>query len=284
MVTDVQSEALTERANGQEESSNVPDISISLEKLSLSFHLPDRSIVKVLEDVTFCVARGEFVSIIGPSGCGKSTILDLISRSIEYSGTDGSVTGTVTTRRLNERKPLGYVFQKDTLLPWRTLLQNVCFGLQLQGAGTTEQEVVARSFIDRAGLKGFEDHFPHQLSGGMRQRANVIRTLAYDPEIVLMDEPFGALDAHTKISLQQQLMDLWKGSGKTVLFVTHDLEEAILLSSKVILLSPRPATVRGVYPVDIPYPRSIAQLKLARSFHELYDRLWRDFCEGIGWL
>lgn len=257
---------------------------ISLDGVSLSYRLDDGTVLSVLHNVSFAVAPGEFVSIVGPSGCGKSTILDLISGSTAYADNAGSIVGKVRVVRGNPRKPLGYVFQKDTLLPWRTLLENVYFGLEIQHESRSEQKRIARSFIDRVGLQGFERHLPHQLSGGMRQRANVIRTLAYDPEIVLMDEPFGALDAHTRITLQQQVMDLWRGSGKTVLFVTHDLEEAIVLSSKVILLSPRPGTVKGVYTVDIPYPRSIAQLKLDRSFHALYDRLWKDFCEGLGWL
>ena len=258
--------------------------SVVFDRVSLAYHLEDGKILEILNDLTFSIGRGKFVSIVGPSGCGKSTILDVISGSTEFSSTPISIRGTVRTERREKQKPLGYVFQKDTLLPWRTLLENVCLGLEIQHMARIDQQRIAHSLIEKVGLQGFENHLPHQLSGGMKQRANVIRTLAYDPEIVLMDEPFGALDAHTRIMLQQQLMDLWRDSGKTVVFVTHDLEEAILLSSSVILLSPRPGTVKGIYPVDIPYPRSIAQLKLARSFQVLYEQLWKDFCEGLGWL
>jgi NitT/TauT family transport system ATP-binding protein len=235
--------------------------------------------VEVLRRVSLSVREGEFVSIVGPSGCGKSTILNIIAGL--WNPSDGPVEGTVSVRHDDPNRPLGYVLQKDTLFPWRTLLQNVSFGLQLGGVSKDERYARAREWIARVGLTGFEDHFPYQLSGGMRQRANIIRVLAYDPEIVLMDEPLGALDAHTRMVLQQQILDLWAGSKKTVVFVTHDLEEAILLGTRVVLMTRRPATVRTSRNVDLDYPRSIMDLKLAPEFRTIYEQLWKEFCESL---
>jgi NitT/TauT family transport system ATP-binding protein len=235
--------------------------------------------VDVLRDVNLTVGEGEFISIVGPSGCGKSTILNVVAGL--WNPEDGPLTGTVSVLHRDERRPLGYILQRDTLFPWRTLLQNVAFGLQLGGMPREQRYERARQWIARVGLAGFEDRFPHQLSGGMRQRANIIRVLAYEPEIVLMDEPLGALDAHTRMVLQQQILDLWAGSRKTVVFVTHDLEEAILLGTRVVLMSRRPASVRVTRDVPLDYPRSVMDLKLAPEFRALYEQLWKELCESL---
>jgi NitT/TauT family transport system ATP-binding protein len=179
------------------------------------------------------------------------------------------------------KQTVGYILQKDTLFPWRTLIQNVEFGLQIGGYPRQERESIARGWIDRVGLRGFEHRYPYELSGGMRQRGNIIRILAYGPEIILMDEPLGALDAHTRMILQQQIIDLWSSSRKTVLFVTHDLEEAILLGTRVVLMTKRPTSVRTSRKIDIPYPRTVMNLKLAPEFRAIYEQLWQDFCEVI---
>jgi len=235
--------------------------------------------VEVLRDVNLTVRAGEFVSIVGPSGCGKSTILNVIAGL--WSSNDGALAGEIAVHHNTPPRPLGYVLQKDTLFPWKTLLQNVSFGLQLQGAPREARHERAHEWIARVGLTGFENHFPYQLSGGMRQRANIIRVLAYDPDVVLMDEPLGALDAHTRMLVQQEILDLWEGSKKTVLFVTHDLEEAILLGTRVVLMTRRPASIRSSHAIDLAYPRSIMDLKLAPQFRAIYEELWKQFCESL---
>jgi NitT/TauT family transport system ATP-binding protein len=232
--------------------------------------------VDVLHDVNLVVREGEFVSIVGPSGCGKSTILNIVAGL--WSAADGPLHGTVSVDHGDWPQTVGYVLQKDTLFPWRTLIENVAFGLQVAGVSRREREARARAWIERVGLRGFEQLYPYQLSGGMRQRANISRILAYDPEIVLMDEPLGALDAHTRMVLQQQILDLWAGSKKTVVFVTHDLEEAILLGTRVVLMTQRPASVRTSREIELPYPRIVMDLKLAPEFRSIYEQLWKDFC------
>jgi NitT/TauT family transport system ATP-binding protein len=235
--------------------------------------------VEVLRNLNLTVREGEFVSIVGPSGCGKSTILNLVADL--WNPLDGPVKGTIAVHHEHLRRPIGYILQKDTLFPWRTLLENVSFGLELHGMPKRERYAIARKWISRVGLDGFEHNFPYQLSGGMRQRANIIRVLAYDPEIILMDEPLGALDAHTRMILQQQILDLWAASRKTVLFVTHDLEEAVLLSTRVVLITKRPAKVQNSRRVDIAYPRSVMDLKLSPDFRSIYEELWKEFCEAL---
>src|SRR5262249_51324318 len=215
----------------------------------------------------------------GPSGCGKSTILNIVAGL--WTAADGPLTGKVVVDHSERKQTVGYILQKDTLFPWRTLIQNVEYGLEIGGFPRRERESFARAGSERVGLRGFEDRYPHQLSGGMRKRGNIIRILAYGPEIILMDEPLGALDAHTRMMLQQQILDLWSASRKTVLFVTHDLEEAILLGSRVVLMTQRPASVRTSRNVEIPYPRTIMDLKLAPEFRSIYEQLWQDFCEVI---
>jgi len=225
------------------------------------------------------VREGEFVSIVGPSGCGKSTILNIVAGL--WSAADGPLTGKVVVDHAERKQTVGYILQKDTLFPWRTLIQNVEFGLQIGGYPRQERESIARGWIERVGLRGFENRYPYELSGGMRQRGNIIRILAYGPEIILMDEPLGALDAHTRMLLQQEIIDLWSSSRKTVLFVTHDLEEAILLGTRVVLMTKRPTSVNTIRKIDIPYPRAVMNLKLAPEFRTIYEQLWKDFCEVI---
>lgn len=255
-------------------SSTPTEPKILLENVSITFDSGSERL-RVLEDINLSVADGEIVTLIGPSGSGKSTILNVISDTLDAKGMrrDGRVTTSWRSRASNR---LGYVFQKDTLLPWRTLLRNVEVGLEIMGMPVAERHALAHEWIERLGLKTFEHSYPHTLSGGMRQRANIIRTLICNPEIVLMDEPFGALDAQTRLVLQQILIDLWQTSKPTICFVTHDLEESILLGNKVMLLSARPGRVRAVYEVDEPHPRNIIEFKATSSFQNLYHQIWND--------
>lgn len=231
-----------------------------------------------LSNATFDIQRGEFISLVGPSGCGKSTALNLIA---------GLLTPTQGSTR-HDGRPIddlnvgvGYVTQGDTLLPWRTLLDNVAYGLELAGIGRRERQDQARAFIRRVGLEGFERHYPHQLSGGMRKRALLIRTLVTDPELILMDEPFGAVDAQSRLVLQHDLLKLWRGSGKTIVFVTHDLVEGIALSDRVMVFGRSPGRVKSIHRIDLPRPRDVFKIHEAPGFDDLYQRIWRDVREEL---
>jgi len=248
---------------------------ISVEDLSLSFSQG----VEVLKDVSFEVGSGEFVTIVGPSGCGKSTVLNAIASLIGPG--EAVVTGSIHINDAEIREgrlgngALGYVFQRDTLFPWRTVLRNVEAGLELRGMPKSERETRARQLINLVGLAGFEQYFPHQISGGMRQRASLIRTLAYDPQVVLMDEPFGALDAQTRMSLQAELIRIWAARRKTIVFVTHDLAEAIMLGERVIVFSKRPGTVKRIVRIPFPHPRDPFELYGSREFADFQADIWR---------
>lgn len=231
-----------------------------------------------LEDVSLEVGCGEFLSLIGPSGCGKSTILNLVAGL--QSATEGSVLcDDRPVTKINTK--VGYVTQDDNLLPWRTLQSNVELALELRGVARKQREERSRELIARVGLAGFEGHYPGELSGGMRKRASIIRTLIYESDVILMDEPFGPLDAQTRLVLQADLLDLWERSGRTILFVTHDLVEAIALSDRVLVMSAAPGRVKRIHEVDIPRPRDVFHIHEAPRFNELYDRLWSDIREEI---
>ncbi len=218
------------------------------------------------------VAPGEFVVIVGPSGCGKSTVLNMVAGLFPPSAGEVLIDG----RRVSGVDPgVGYVTQQDNLLPWRTLLDNVELPLELavRKLPPEQRRAKALALIERVGLKGFEQHWPHELSGGMRQRINIIRTLSYEPRIILMDEPFGPLDAMTRGVLQQELLNLWSEQRKTVLFITHDLMEAIALGDRVVVMSARPGRVKAIETVDIPRPRVLAEVTRDPRFHRIHDRL-----------
>ena len=231
-----------------------------------------------LEDVSFTAQAGEFVSLVGPSGCGKSTCLNLLA------GLDDPSSGTVEhhgkpVRGVNT--DLGYITQDDNLLPWRTLLSNVELGLEFKGVPRDERQRRAHDFIDLVGLGGFEKHYPHELSGGMRKRAGIIRTLVYESDVVLMDEPFGPLDAQTRVILQSELLKLWDRSRPTVLFVTHDLVEAIALSDRILVFTSGPGTIKREYKVELPRPRDVFHIHETPGFSDLYDALWDDIRSEI---
>lgn len=235
--------------------------------------------VLALQDVAFDARPGEFVSLIGPSGCGKSTCLNLLA------GLDTPSDGTVShhgTPVHGVNTSVGYITQDDNLLPWRSLRGNVELSLELRGVPRRERRERAGEFIDLVGLAGFEDHYPHELSGGMRKRAGIIRTLVYDSDVVLMDEPFGPLDAQTRVILQAELLKLWQRSRPTVLFVTHDLVEAIALSDRILVFTRNPGSVKREYTVDIPRPRDPFRIHDAPGFAELYEALWDDIRAEIG--
>ncbi len=233
----------------------------------------------VIKDLSFSVPDGEFLTIIGPSGSGKTTLLNMIAQIDVANG--GEVRFQSKSAPINDPKSLnpglncqiGYVTQEDNLLPWRTTLQNVLFPLEVQGRLDAEGRARADMLMRTVGLAGFEGHYPHELSGGMRKRASLIRTLVYDPPVILMDEPFGALDAQTRAQLQEDLLRLWNLGRKTIVFVTHDITEAIALGDRTLVLSRAPAKIVGDHPITIPRPRDIRGIMTHPDFAALYQRI-----------
>ena len=221
-----------------------------------------------VKDVSCSFAAGEFSSIIGPSGCGKSTLLSLVAGLLEPTCGRISLSGEAAA---GIDPNLGFMFQKDTLVPWRTAIDNVMMPLEIAGA---PDKANAASLLSMVGLAGYEDHYPRELSGGMRKRVQLARLLAQKPEIFLMDEPFGALDAQTKLVIHEEFMRLWEAARQTVLFVTHDLTEAILLSDRIFLMSPGPGKIEAVYPVRIPRPRDVEGVMTSPIFAQLFGQLW----------
>ncbi len=245
---------------------------LSIEGVNKEFNVRGKRTL-ALDFVNLAVDEGEFVTVVGPSGCGKSTLLNLIVGLLQLSS--GRI--LFHNRPINGINPeIGYVTQKDNLLPWRTLVENVEIALEIRGVKTGERRRRAEELIERVGLSGFETHYPHELSGGMRQRANIIRTLIYDPELILMDEPFGPLDAQTRIVLQDQLLQLWSTTKKTIIFITHDLVEAIALADRVVVMTSRPGKVKQIAQVPIPRPRDVFQIHESQEFRNTYERLWKE--------
>jgi ABC-type nitrate/sulfonate/bicarbonate transport system ATPase subunit len=225
---------------------------LRLDQVSMAFHTPN-GIFAALAPVALTIEQGRFVSIIGPSGCGKSTIFNIVAGLLEPSGGQVLIDGTTATGTIGR---VGYMLQKDLLLSWRTVLDNVVLGMEIQGVPLHAARARALPLLHRYGLSGFEYLYPNALSGGMRQRAALLRTLLFDTDIILLDEPFGALDAQTKLQMQEWLLGLWSDFGKTVVFVTHDIEEAIYLSDEVHVMATRPGRIVESITVPIARPRA----------------------------
>src|SRR4029077_13021937 len=227
--------------------------------------------VKALTDVNLSVRANEFVSIIGPSGCGKTTLLKIIDGLIPCDSGQISINGKQVTTPGPDR---AVVFQTFALLPWRTVLANVEFSLELRRVAKEERTSIARDYLKRVGLEEFEHHYPHELSGGMQQRAGLARALAVNPMILLMDEPFGSVDAQTRQLLQEELLDPWQRKQKTVVFVTHSMDDAVYLSDRVLLMTPRPGKVAEVWDVPLPRPRIADEVRRDRKFVDLTNYIW----------
>lgn len=232
-----------------------------------------------VEGIDFEIPPGRFVSIVGPSGCGKSTVLNMIA------GLHAPTAGAIDVfgeplRGLNKRA--SYMFQQDALLPWKTVLDNIQIGLQFRGRDRQVAMDEARDWLDRVGLKGFGDNYPYQLSGGMRKRVSMAQCWIVQPDIVLMDEPFAALDVHTRLRMESEILRLWSASKNTVIFVTHELEEAIALSDEVLLLSAGPGSrLVGRYEVDLERPRNLIDIKTEPRFHQLFRAIWSDLRQEV---
>lgn len=241
---------------------------IKIENLRKVFEVRGGGNVVALNDVSFSVREGEFVCIVGPSGCGKTTLLKIIA------GLERPTSGVVTL----DGKPVSgpgrdrcMVFQEYALFPWRTVLKNITFGLENLGIPKEERLKIAKRYIELVGLRGFEDRYPHELSGGMKQRVGIARALAIEPEVLLMDEPFGSLDAQTRNMLQKELLEIWEKTQKTILFVTHSVDEAVFLADKIVVLSARPAVVKEILEVDLSRMRD----RTSQEFNEVRSKVLR---------
>jgi NitT/TauT family transport system ATP-binding protein len=232
-----------------------------------------------VKDVDLTIGDGEFVSVVGPTGCGKSTLLNVAAGLLKPSSGTLRIYGEPLT---GINRKAGYMFQSEALMPWRSTLKNVMAGLEFRGVDAAEAKRRAEDWLARVGLSGFGDRYPHQLSGGMRKRASLAQMLILDPPIMLMDEPFSALDIQTRQLMENELLELWSANRKSVIFITHDLEEAISLSDRVVVLSAGPATHPiGEFLIDLPRPRDVAEIRMTPRFIELHDQIWHSMKEEV---
>jgi NitT/TauT family transport system ATP-binding protein len=252
--------------------------SIALRGVSKVYRPPKKPPYLAIDRVDLDVEEGRFVSVVGPSGCGKSTILALVA---------GLITATIGTITIRDdpvralRTDVGFLFQRDALLPWRTVRENVSLALRFRGLGRREIADRVDPWLARVGLAPFADNFPHELSGGMRKRAQLAQSLVVDPSVLLMDEPFSALDVQTRNLMENELLERWGASGKTVLFITHDLEEAIALSDELVVMTAGPGRIKARYPVTLPRPRNVSEARFAPGFVSLYERAWSDLRDEV---
>ncbi len=253
----------------------MPDIptdpAIQLRGVYKRFRTPTGSAYTALRNLNISVQPGEFCAVVGPTGCGKSTTLALIAGLEPASAGEVLLMGQ-PVKGIDAR--IGYMFQTDAIFPWKNVLQNVAAGPLFRGMSKTEAIERAGDWISRVGLSGFEYYYPHQLSGGMRKRVALAQTLITGPQILLMDEPFSALDVQTRALMEDELLALWASTSASVVFVTHDLEEAIALADRVCVLTAGPATVKGIYTIDLPRPRQVAEIRFAPRFVQLYQEIW----------
>ncbi|HLQ60444.1 MAG TPA: ABC transporter ATP-binding protein [Candidatus Acidoferrales bacterium] len=256
----------------------MPSPVIELRSVTKRFATPSGGVFTALRDLNLEVSPGEFCAVVGPTGCGKSTTLALIS------GLEPASEGAV---RVMDRpvtgiaEGIGYVFQTDAVFPWKTVVENVAAGPRYRGVAARDARERAREWISRVGLAGFEDRYPFQLSGGMRKRVALAQSLINEPRILLMDEPFSALDVQTRSLMENELLNLWSQTGASVVFVTHDLEEAIALSDRVFVISAGPGTVKGNYPVGLSRPRNVAEIRLQKGFADVYELIWNDLRDEV---
>jgi NitT/TauT family transport system ATP-binding protein len=252
---------------------------IELSGVTKRFATPSGPVFTALRDVDLVIAPGNFCAVVGPTGCGKSTTLTMVA------GLDRPSAGTVRVggRPVDGITPgTSFMFQLDALLPWKTVLGNVALGPVFRGIAKNKAQSQARDWVRRVGLAGFEDHHPHQLSGGMRKRVSLAAALINEPSILLMDEPFGALDVQTKAIMSNELLGLWEQTRPSVIFVTHDLEEAIALADQVVVMTAGPGTVKAVYDIDLPRPRgAVQEIRFEPRFLELHHQIWASLREEV---
>jgi NitT/TauT family transport system ATP-binding protein len=252
---------------------------IELAAVTKRFTTPIGEAFTALRDVSFVVEPGQFCAVVGPTGCGKSTTLSLVSGLDRPSAGVVSVGGNPVS---GITPGTSFMFQADALLPWKTVLGNVSLGPRFRGVSKKQATGAARDWLRRVGLAGFEDHHPHQLSGGMRKRASLAAALINEPSILLMDEPFGALDVQTKAIMSNELLALWEQTKPTVVFITHDLEEAVALADRVVVMTVGPGTVQGIYDIDLPRPRgAVQEIRFESRFLELHQQIWESLRQEV---
>lgn len=259
-------------------SAQSPGPAIELLGVSRRFLTPDGKSMTAIRDFTMTVERGEFVAVVGPTGCGKSTTLNLVTGLAAPSSGQVRVMGG-PVNGIDPR--IGFVFQTDALFPWRSVIDNVVAGPVFRGMAKEQAYASAREWLARVNLSGHETKYPHQLSGGMRKRVSLAQTFINEPQILLMDEPFSALDVQTRVLMHDELLRLWSQSKASVVFVTHDLEEAIALADKVYVLTAGPATVKSVYTIDIPRPRVVSEIRYDKRFIEISQTIWNDLRDEV---
>lgn len=250
---------------------------LSFDNVSKAYQTRSGDVLAVT-DLNLQVRQGEFLTIVGPSGCGKSTLLNMLAGLELPSRGQILLEGKPLAERQRE---IGYVMQNDNLYPWRTLIENVMFPLEIREVPKAERRRIAKDYLARVKLDGFEDRYPFELSGGMRQRGNIVRALSFSPNLLIMDEPFGPLDAQTRLLLQSQLLELWQEEQKTVIFITHDLSEAIALGDRVMVMSARPGRAKVVLDIDIERPRNLAHIHEQDTYRTLLSRLGDELAEEI---
>jgi len=258
----------------QQSRQNQADFVIKVQNVSKIFHTPSQANLSALTDIELDVRPGEFVTVVGPSGCGKSTLLKLVAGFSPPSAGRILFQGD-EVQGLNTR--VGYVPQESKLFPWLTVEENVGFGLSSKRYSRADRERQVSYFIKLAGLAGFEKYYPSQLSGGMSKRASIVRALAYEPPVILMDEPFGPLDAQTRMVLQDELLKIWEQKRQTIIFVTHDLVEAVALADRVVVITHRPGKIKDVIKINMARPRDIFEIHRQEGFDDAYGRLWNIF-------
>ena len=248
---------------------------ISLHGVSKVYRPPRKPPYLAIGDIALDVEAGRFVAVVGPSGCGKSTLLALVAGLLPATTGTVSVNGTPVT---GVRTDVGFIFQRDALLPWKTVRENVELPLRFRSHAVLGP---AREWIARVGLAPFADNYPHELSGGMRKRAQLAQSLVADPAVLLMDEPFSALDVQTRNLMENELLELWGAERKTVLFITHDLEEAIALADEIVVMTAGPGHIKARYPVGLPRPRRVTEIRFDPGFVSLYERAWADLRDEV---
>ncbi|GAA2465083.1 ABC transporter ATP-binding protein [Streptomyces mauvecolor] len=251
---------------------------IELRGAGKAFRTPSGTLHTAVRELDLTVGQGEFVAVVGPTGCGKSTTLTLVSGLEEPTEGEVLVAGE-PVEGIGDK--VGFVFQQDAVFPWRTVLSNVMAGPRFRGVPKAEAKEMARAWLARVGLSAFEDRYPHQLSGGQRKRVALAATFVNDPRILLMDEPFSALDVQTRALMSDELLDLWSGTGASVVFVTHDLEESIALADRVVVMTAGPATVKRIFDIDLPRPRKVESVRLEPRFVEIYREIWESLGEEV---
>ncbi|HHV61318.1 MAG TPA: ABC transporter ATP-binding protein [Firmicutes bacterium] len=243
-------------------------VKISIENVSKVFHTRAGP-VTAIRDLSLVVYEGEFLCIVGPSGCGKTTLLRILA------GLERQTSGVVSVNSGDDTRPLSsVVFQEQSVFPWFTVRENVAYGLRMRHVNKKLRDSIADYYIKKIGLTAFADSYPHQLSGGMKQRVSVARAFANDPQILLMDEPFGALDEQNRVLLQQELLKIWEGSQKTAIFITHSIDEALTLGDRVLVMTAHPGTVKAIVDINLPRPRRVTEIRRSPLFLELFTKIW----------